>query len=61
MGMTTEGASYMVLSTEDQKMLEEVAARIVNARGSRFIYNTQAGVRIIFDPPIVGEYDANIS
>lgn len=51
MGATMEGASYQVLTSDDMKMLEEIAARIINARGSQFIYNTQAGVKVTFDPP----------
>lgn len=51
METTLEGNSYQVLTSEDMKMLEEVAARIINARGSQFVYNTQVGVTVTFDPP----------
>jgi len=51
MGTTNEGASYMVLDTEDITMLEKVAQRIIDARGTEYSYHTQAGVTVTFTPP----------
>jgi len=61
MGMTEEGASYMVLDHEDMAMLEKVAERIINARGRQFIYQTDAGVRVTFDPPAQEKEDDRVS